>query len=81
MCAMRTLFLFCAHRLSPVLKKSREDDSQEKASEDRARSFVTSMDRGLRVIRAFGERLALVADRGLAMMLARQHDMTPVSLH
>jgi hypothetical protein len=30
---------------------------------------------------ADGERLALVADRGLAFVLARQHDMAPVSVH
>ena len=30
---------------------------------------------------ADGEQLALVADRGLAFFLARQHDMAPVSLH
>lgn len=28
-----------------------------------------------------GERLALVADRGLAFSLARQHDLAPVSVH
>lgn len=28
-----------------------------------------------------GERLALVADRGMAFYLARQHDMAPVSVH
>ena len=28
-----------------------------------------------------GNRLALVADRGLAFVVARQHDMTPVSVH
>lgn len=28
-----------------------------------------------------GERLALVRDRGLAFMLARQHDFSPVSVH
>ncbi|MDH7797174.1 MULTISPECIES: IclR family transcriptional regulator C-terminal domain-containing protein [unclassified Beijerinckia] len=38
------------------MKKSREDDGQ-----DRARSFVTSMDRGLRVIRAFGEQHAFLS--------------------
>jgi hypothetical protein len=41
--------------------------------------------KGLSVIWAVhdadGERLALVADRRLAMVLARQHDMVPVSLH
>ncbi|MEQ9258392.1 MAG: DUF1150 family protein [Roseovarius sp.] len=30
---------------------------------------------------AEGERLALVRDRTLAFMLARQHDMTPVTVH
>lgn len=28
-----------------------------------------------------GQRLALVADRGLAFSLARQHDYAPVSVH
>ena len=28
-----------------------------------------------------GQQLALVADRNLAFMLARQHDMVPVTLH
>ena len=28
-----------------------------------------------------GQQLALVADRGLAFTLARQHDMHPVTLH
>lgn len=28
-----------------------------------------------------GERLALVRDRGLAFMLARQNDLAPVSVH
>jgi len=28
-----------------------------------------------------GERLALVRDRGLAFMLARQNELTPVSVH
>ena len=30
---------------------------------------------------AAGERLALVKDRGLAFVLARQNDMAPVSVH
>lgn len=30
---------------------------------------------------AEGSRIALVGDRKLAFMLARQHDMTPVSAH
>jgi len=30
---------------------------------------------------AAGQRLALVADRDLAFVVARQHDMTPVSAH
>ena len=33
------------------------------------------------VNRPDGERLALVADRKLAFMLARQHEMEPVSVH
>ncbi|WP_347267114.1 DUF1150 domain-containing protein [Paracoccus sp. (in: a-proteobacteria)] len=30
---------------------------------------------------ADGERLALVRDRGMAFMLARQNELTPVSVH
>ena len=30
---------------------------------------------------AEGQQLALVADRKLAFVLARQHDMTPVTVH
>ena len=30
---------------------------------------------------ADGQQLALVADRRLAFLLARQHDMTPVTVH
>jgi len=33
------------------------------------------------VHRADGERLALVADRKLAFVLARQHDFAPVTVH
>lgn len=33
------------------------------------------------VHRADGERLALVADRDLAFVLARQHDFAPVTVH
>jgi len=33
------------------------------------------------VHRVNGERVALVANRGLAFALARQHDMAPVSVH
>lgn len=33
------------------------------------------------VHRADGEQLALVADRKLAYLLARQHDLTPVAAH
>lgn len=33
------------------------------------------------VNRADGERLALVRDREMAFMLARQHDFAPVSAH
>jgi hypothetical protein len=33
------------------------------------------------VHKASGEQLALVADRGLAFALAREHDMAPVSVH
>lgn len=33
------------------------------------------------VHKADGEQVALVADRNLAFMLARQHDMEPVTVH
>jgi hypothetical protein len=33
------------------------------------------------VHRTNGERLALVADRDLAFVLARQHDLAPVNVH
>ncbi|MBN2628994.1 MAG: DUF1150 family protein [Rhodobacteraceae bacterium] len=33
------------------------------------------------VNRPDGERVALVRDRGLAFLLARQHDLAPVSVH
>ncbi len=33
------------------------------------------------VNRPDGERLALVRDRALAFLLARQHDLAPVSVH
>jgi len=33
------------------------------------------------VHRADGERLALVRDRALAFVLARQNDLAPVSVH
>lgn len=33
------------------------------------------------VNRPDGERVALVADRALAFVLARQHEMVPVSVH
>jgi hypothetical protein len=31
--------------------------------------------------RGDGERLALVADKGMAFALAREHDLAPVSVH
>lgn len=33
------------------------------------------------VHRGDGERLALVADKGMAFALARQHDLAPVNVH
>lgn len=33
------------------------------------------------VHRPDGQRLALVADKGMAFALSRQHDMVPVSVH
>jgi hypothetical protein len=39
------------------------------------------LDRLYAVHDADGQQLALVADRKLAFMLARQHDMSPVTVH
>ena len=48
---------------------------------DEVRDQVEGVDVLFSVHRPNGERLALVADRGLAFALARQHDLAPVSVH
>ncbi|PPB82222.1 hypothetical protein LV82_00148 [Albidovulum inexpectatum] len=45
------------------------------------RAQAMGLDRLYAVHDASGERLALVKDRRLAFILARQHDMAPVSVH
>jgi hypothetical protein len=45
------------------------------------RHFAGTADRVYAVHTSEGERLALVPDRRLAFMLARQHDFSPVSVH
>ena len=48
---------------------------------DEVRAQIGGLDTVYSVNRADGERLALVADRALAFLLARQHDFAPVSVH
>lgn len=45
------------------------------------RSQIEGMDHVYSVNTAMGERIALVKDRNLAFVLARQHDLAPVSVH
>lgn len=45
------------------------------------REQAQGLDRIYAVHSAEGERLALVRDRNLAFLLARQHDMQPVTVH
>jgi hypothetical protein len=45
------------------------------------RKQVTGRDTLYAVHRADGERLALVKDRSLAFVLARQNDLAPVTVH
>lgn len=45
------------------------------------RDQATGIETLYAVHRADGERLALVADRNLAFVLARQHDFAPVTVH
>ena len=45
------------------------------------RAAAGGADRLFAVHNADGQQLALVSDRRLAFMLARQHDMTPVTVH
>ena len=48
---------------------------------DDVRSQVGAQDTLYAVHRADGERLALVRDRALAFVLARQNDLAPVTVH
>ncbi|WP_084861409.1 DUF1150 family protein [Salibaculum halophilum] len=48
---------------------------------DEVREQSDGMDRVYAVHDSDGQQLALVADRALAFALARQHDMTPVTVH
>ncbi|MBL9054831.1 MAG: DUF1150 family protein [Rhodobacteraceae bacterium] len=48
---------------------------------DEVRAQIDGLETVYSVHRADGERLALVADRDLAFLLARQHDFAPVSVH
>lgn len=48
---------------------------------DDVRKQVGGMDTLYAVHRADGERLALVKDRSLAFVLARQNDLAPVTVH
>ncbi|MCR9108182.1 DUF1150 family protein [Marivita sp. XM-24bin2] len=48
---------------------------------DEVRNEVGDTDTIYAVHRADGERLALVKDRKLAFMLARQNDFAPVTVH
>lgn len=45
------------------------------------REQISGLDELYAVHNAEGERLALVRDRRLAFILARQNDMTPVTVH
>lgn len=48
---------------------------------DDVRAQMDGLDTIYSVNGADGRQLALVADRGLAFHLAREHDFTPVSVH
>ncbi|WP_368344720.1 DUF1150 family protein [Pelagovum sp. HNIBRBA483] len=48
---------------------------------DEVRNKVGDLKELFAVHNAEGEQLALVADRRLAFVLARQYDMTPVAVH
>ncbi len=48
---------------------------------DEVRRMVGGAERLFAVHKADGERLALVRDRKLAFILARQHDLSPVHVH
>ncbi|MFC3614005.1 DUF1150 family protein [Lutimaribacter marinistellae] len=48
---------------------------------DEVRTQAGDLDHLYAVHNADGEQLALVADRRLAFVLARQHDLSPVAVH
>jgi len=48
---------------------------------DEVRASAEGLDQLYAVHDADGQQLALVADRKLAFVLARQHDMTPLTVH
>lgn len=48
---------------------------------DEIRAQAQGLDRIWSVNRPDGERLALVRDRAMAFVLARQHEMVPVNVH
>lgn len=48
---------------------------------DEIRAQADGVDTLYALHRANGERLALVANKGLAFALAREHDLAPVSVH
>lgn len=48
---------------------------------DELRAQIGGLSTVYSVNRPDGERLALVADRGMAFALARQHDLAPVNAH
>ncbi|SFD88692.1 DUF1150 family protein [Roseivivax sediminis] len=48
---------------------------------DEVKSQADGLDTLYAVHRADGERLALVKDRGMAFVLARQNDLAPVTVH
>jgi hypothetical protein len=48
---------------------------------DDLRQQIGAVETVYSVHRPDGERLALVRDRDLAFLLARQHDLAPVSVH
>ncbi|MCZ4352933.1 DUF1150 domain-containing protein [Roseovarius aestuarii] len=60
----------------PVNVKDLPDDMQAQVQEQ-----LAGLDTIYAVHSAEGERLALVKDRALAFVLARQNDLTPVTVH
>ncbi len=48
---------------------------------DEVQASADGLDQLYAVHDADGQQLALVADRKLAFVLARQHDMTPMTVH